>query len=186
MSAPPRAFSLPFAGCWIVGDPDDANAVHLGFAPGWVETRYPDGTATDARPHLTDHYRLTARRAGYGTTAAALAAYCLEHEIAHTFLAEAQGQPHSPTLYDQAHRPAGYTYSPAEIADWIAPEERVVKAFQRYANTGVVSAALDPLLYASAGDRAAALDPLRAAWVTRITVAFGRLRWWEPLEGNPR
>lgn len=117
-------FGHVFKNCSIGGD-TEADGWPT-YAVGYVETVFFDGSKAPARPHLTAHYRKTAERAGYGSN---VGAYCMEHEIAHTFLAEALGQPYSPTIHDAAHG------LPVDLAV-VREEERYVKEFQRLVNTG--------------------------------------------------
>jgi hypothetical protein len=95
----------------------------------WPETQflrtvYPSGATVPAAPEDTAAYRATATGAGYGGDTWRL---CLEHEQAHTLLAEARGLPYSPTLWAQAHgEPLPRGLIPAE--------ECVVLAFQAWCN----------------------------------------------------
>ena len=146
---------------------------HLGV--GYVVTHFADGTRTDARPHRSPEYRAHAAKAGYGLHDRACTGYALEHELAHMVVAEALGQPYSATLWQDAHRPPDAPpYTRAEIDTVIVPEERLVRAAQRYFNTGHVSPALQPLH--AAGVR---LVTLAAAWDALIVATFGARRWWE-------
>lgn len=73
-----------------------------------------------------------------------------DHAIAHTFLAEASGQPHSPVLRAQvSRRPLGFLAS-----DY---EEMVVFAFQRYVRVGKGHPTLDNCydLYGKSADELA-------------------------------
>ncbi len=96
-------------------------------SPGYTETVFADGTSVTAMPEDSDAYRAHARTLGYGDDAAALSR---EHEILHTFLAEACGFGSSPTLWAVAHRQTG------DVAPiWAQEEEEVlVLAFQAYIN----------------------------------------------------
>jgi hypothetical protein len=95
-------------------------------ATHYTETIYPDGTHVPAAPTYTEYYRNMASQLGYGDD---LPACCREHEILHTFLAEAQGLSHSDLMWAIAHG------TEDEIPLWQRVcEERVVMDFQRYLN----------------------------------------------------
>lgn len=107
-------------------------------SPGYTETIYDDGTVVTATPEDTDSYRANARHYGYG---ADTAAFSRDHEILHTFLAEALGFGSSPTLWAVAH---GQTEAVAPI--WEQEEEEGwTLAFQSYLNGGEYTAPLDRL-----------------------------------------
>ena len=101
----------------------------VDFDHSYAETRFPDGSKVPAVPHDTDEYRENARKYGYGSDTAALSR---EHEFLHTWLAEEQGKPYSPTLWAVAHEFAEGT---AALHEQYAEEDIVLK-FQRYINTG--------------------------------------------------
>ena len=95
-------------------------------ATHFTETIFPDGASVPAAPTSTDYYCDMAHRLGYGSD---LAACSREHEILHTFLAEAQGLPYSDVMWAIAHGTEG------EIPLWQREcEEGVVMDFQRYLN----------------------------------------------------
>ena len=95
-------------------------------ATRFTDTIYPDGTHVPASPEDSAYYRDMAQRLGYG---ADVAACCREHEILHTFLAEAQGLPYSPLLWAIAHQ------QEEDIPLWQREsEEAVIIEFQRYLN----------------------------------------------------
>ena len=66
----------------------------------YMQTRFPDGTFCPAVPVLNAESQARARSLGYGED---LARMSVEHELAHTVLAEAYGLPHSPALWAVAH-----------------------------------------------------------------------------------
>lgn len=116
--------TLTFKHCWV----------HA--SPGYTETVYHDGTTVTATPEDTDEYRANALLYGYG---ADTAAFSRDHEILHTFLAEALGFGSSPTLWAVAH---GQTGSVA--AHWEQLEEESwTLAFQSYLNGGDYAEPLD-------------------------------------------
>ena len=118
--------TITFQHCWV------------NWSPGWAETVYHDGTRVEAQPEETEAYRALAAELGYG---ADLAALSREHEVVHTFLAEALGFGSSPTLWAVAHGQAG------EVAPvWEQEEEEaVVLAFQTYLHGGRVAGPLEGL-----------------------------------------
>jgi hypothetical protein len=121
---------------------------HVRYFPAthFTATIFPDGTNVPAAPTNTDYYRGMAECLGYKTD---IAACCREHEILHTFLAEAQGLPHSPLMWAIAHGMED------EIPLWQREnEEKVVMDFQRYLNgADLETLDLPPFLF-SLRDRA--------------------------------
>ena len=109
--------TLQFRHCWV------------NSAPGYTETCYHDGTRVPATPEDSDQYRTNAVELGYGTDTASLSR---DHEILHTFLAEALGYGSSPTLWAVAHNFEG------EVALlWEQEEEETwTLAFQSYLRGG--------------------------------------------------
>jgi len=95
----------------------------------YLETRFPDGTKVPASPQGSIEQTFTALDLGYG---ADLYRMCREHELCHTLLAEAIGQPYSRTLWAVAH-PGDADNIP--LAEQHA-EEGMVLAFQRLLMTG--------------------------------------------------
>ncbi len=96
---------------------------------GYTETCYHDGTRVTATPEDSDQYRANAAALGYGTDTAALSR---DHEILHTFLAEALGFGSSPTLWAVAHNFEG-----AVAPIWEQEEEETwTLAFQSYLRGG--------------------------------------------------
>jgi tRNA (mo5U34)-methyltransferase len=115
-----------FQSCWV----------HV--APCWVETVYRDGTRVTAMPEEGESYSALTKELGYGCDTEALSR---EHEIVHTFLAEALGCGASPTLWAVAHGQEG------DVAPvWAQEEEEAgVLAFQAYLNGGPITPALTRL-----------------------------------------
>lgn len=99
------------------------------------ETRFPSGAVCAARFDDTPEARATADALGYGDDVWQLHA---DHDLLHSLLAHAQGQPYSPTL---AHV-AGVCVTPDAVR---AAEEGLVTAFQRYVMTGAYDPQLDVL-----------------------------------------
>lgn len=65
-------------------------------------TRFPDGSEVPAIPHYENpHYHVISHRCGYGDD---LLRYCREHEVAHSFLAEALLNGPSRVLWALAHK----------------------------------------------------------------------------------
>jgi hypothetical protein len=118
---------------------------------GFGVTQFPDSAKLPAAPEDTEAYRATARELGYGDDVRRM---CIEHEASHSFLAHAAGLPFSPTLYGEAV--GRHTLGTAERHR----EERRVLDWQRYLNTGEVSAALAEYL---AGAGVTAVE-LRERW----------------------
>lgn len=106
--------TLTFRHCWV----------HC--APGYTQTVFHDGTRVTATPETADEYRAKVARYGYGSDGDALSR---EHEILHTFLAEALGYGSSPTLWAVAHDQQNV----APVWEQIE-EEAWVLAFQNYLN----------------------------------------------------
>ena len=109
--------TLKFEHCWV------------NSTPGYTESCYHDGTKVTATPEDSEQYRANTVAFGYGTDTAALSR---EHEILHTFLAEALGFGSSPTLWAVAH---GQTGNVAPV--WEQEEEEAwTLAFQIYLHGG--------------------------------------------------
>lgn len=109
--------TLQFQHCWV------------NSTLGYTETCYHDGTRVTATPEDSDPYRTNAVELGYGMDTASLSR---DHEILHTFLAEALGYGSSPTLWAVAHHFEG------EVALlWEQEEEEAwTLAFQSYLRGG--------------------------------------------------
>jgi hypothetical protein len=114
----------------------------------FVETVFADGLACPALFAHDDHARQTASECGYATDAAGVRQLHLEHELAHTFVAEALGYPWSLCLRRVA---AGLPWT-FDVARDV--EERLVLQFQHYVNGGrpqrLLRAELGPRLLALA------------------------------------
>jgi hypothetical protein len=110
-------------------------AVTFSYVPesGWCESVWPDGARLPGFPEDTESYRQTARELGYGGDTARM---CWVHEASHHLLSVAAGLPFSPTLRGEAVDRHTLTVAQRHR------EEADVLAFQRYLNTGEVSAAL--------------------------------------------
>ena len=102
-------------------------------APSRVVTTFADGSVLEAVPHDTADYSDRAASLGYDSADD----MNREHDVLHSYLADALGWPCSPTLYAAAHNEE----IPREQAD---REEACVLAFARYMNTGVAD--MDRLL----------------------------------------
>jgi hypothetical protein len=111
--------SYTFKHCWVNVSED-----------GFTETVFHDGTRVTAMPETGAEYVAKAAQYGYGSDLAALSR---EHEILHTFLAEARGYGSSPTLWAVAHQQQEGVC--AQIWEQ-EEEETVVLAFQVYLNGG--------------------------------------------------
>lgn len=122
------ARTLRFAHCWV------------NITPGYTETCYHDGTRVPAAPEDSEGYRANAARFGYGDDLAGLSR---EHEVLHTFLAEARTGGASPTLWAVAHGQAGDVAPVWEQEE----EEAVVLAFQTYLHGGPFAAPLEGLAF---------------------------------------
>jgi hypothetical protein len=122
-------------------------AVTFSYVPesGWCESVWPDGARLPGFPEDTDQYRATARELGYGGDVRRM---CWVHEASHHLLSVAAGLPFSLTSTAERHI-----------------EERCVLDWQRYLNTGEVSAALAEYL---AGVGVAAVE-LRARWEKAVS-----------------
>ena len=121
-----RVRTFTFQHCWVNASDD------------WTETAYHDGTRVPAMPEHDDRYRSLAAEMGYGADVAALSR---EHEILHTWLAEALGYGSSPTLWAVAHGQQGAV---AQIWEQEEEEEWVL-AFQTYLNGGPLTPPLERL-----------------------------------------
>jgi len=108
--------TLHFRHCWV------------NTAPGYTETCFHDGTRVTATPDDGDEYRGKAARYGYGDDLESLSR---DHEILHTFLAEALGYGASPTLWAVAHGQQNV----APIWEQVE-EEAWTLAFQTYLQGG--------------------------------------------------
>ena len=121
-----RVQTFTFQHCWV------------NSSPNWTETAYHDGTKVAAMPEDSDHYSRLAAEMGYGADTARMSR---EHEILHTFLAEALGYGSSPTLWAVAH---GQTGPVAPVWEQQQEEEWVL-AFQTYLNGGPLTPPLERL-----------------------------------------
>ena len=109
--------TLQFRHCWV------------NSTLGYTETCYHDGARVTATPEDSDSYRANAAELGYGTDVASLSR---DHEILHTFLAEALGFGSSPTLWAVAHN-----FGEATAPIWEQEEEESwTLAFQSYLRGG--------------------------------------------------
>ena len=133
-----RVQTFTFQHCWV------------NSTTGWTETAFHDGTRVEAQPEESDGYRALAADMGYGPDTAALSR---EHEILHTFLAEALGYGSSPTLWAVAHGQTGKVAPRWEQEE----EEAWVLAFQTYLNGGPAAPPLERL-----SERGLDLEELRA------------------------
>lgn len=106
---------IPFQHCQVYVYGDD-----------YLETVFEDGCLCPALFQYDDGSKALAAQLGYGDNVRAMHRH---HDLAHTFLAEAQGHPYSHVLRRVANGP---DVPPEERA----AEEGLVLAFQRYLNTG--------------------------------------------------
>lgn len=158
-----------FAHCRLDISLSDNDAGKWPVAGLAVVTFSADGATTTARPHLTEAYLAHAERAGYGTD---VAAFVCEHELAHAWLGELMGYGYSRVQWNDAH---GIQNLPL-----IVEEERLVRWWQRYVNTGSGhKGRLQPLL-----DMGLDLEELRAEWLALTAAVFGRSFWWQYREGS--
>lgn len=109
--------TLHFRNCWV------------NTTLGYTETCFHDGTRVPAVPNDGDEYRGKAARYGYGDDVEGLSR---DHEILHTFLAEALGYGASPTLWAVAHGQEGGVAPVWEQEE----EEAWTLAFQVYLHGG--------------------------------------------------
>ena len=118
--------TLEFRHCWV------------NSTLGYTETCYHDGTRVTATPEDSDAYRANAAALGYGTDTASLSR---DHEILHTFLAEALGFGSSPTLWAVAHN-----FGEQTAPIWEQEEEETwTLAFQSFLRGGPKTAGLQRL-----------------------------------------
>lgn len=112
----------------------DFEAAIVSVGRDHVRTRFrADGSETTATVGWGDRDHIAASWvAGYGGDQARM---LVEHEIVHTFLAEAQGAPHSRSLWAAAHG-NGEPTPPDTWPQHIKDEEHLAVSFQRYVNTG--------------------------------------------------
>ena len=119
----------------------------LDVYSGEIDTVFPDGTIYGSQPHDTPEYRALADRCGYlkpvelpggwkGATAD-IAAYCIEHDIAHALVAEVLYHGPSRVIWGCAH---GQFAPTAEILH----EEELAVTLQAYARAGVLPASSAP------------------------------------------
>lgn len=119
--------TLQFRHCWV------------NCTLGYTETCYHDGARVTATPEDSDSYRANAVELGYSSDTASLSR---DHEILHTFLAEALGYGSSPTLWAVAHNFEGAT-----AAIWEQEEEETwTLAFQSYLRGGPKTEGLQRLI----------------------------------------
>jgi hypothetical protein len=107
----------------------------------YAETRFRDGLTCPALFLVNDDTRKTARECGYGDTDDAVRQMHFEHEAAHTFIAEAMGNPYSLCLRRVAEK-IPWTFSYERDV-----EERATLAFQKFLNTGVVDSVLGVVFF---------------------------------------
>jgi hypothetical protein len=98
--------------------------VHIWDEARYLETVFDCGHKVPAAPQDQPQYRAIAHETGYGPD---IWRQCLEHEMAHTVLAEYRGLPYSPTLWAVAHARPARTRANGR-------EECVVQAFQAWCN----------------------------------------------------
>ncbi len=128
----PVTRTLTFRHCWV----------HA--SPGYTETVFHDGTHVTASPEDSEEYHAKARRYGYGDDINALSS---EHEILHTFIAEAVGFGSSPTLWAVAHGQQG-----GVAPVWAQEEEEtLILAFQVYLNENTLNTREEEALADSGG-----------------------------------
>lgn len=108
--------TIRFSRCWVLVW-DDLHS---------LQTHFPDKSYVAAAPEDTPAYRATTRLLGYTDPWE----MCIGHELMHSFLAEKQDYPYSPTLWRAAH--GGTRLMPVNA------EEQVVCAVQRRLNGLVV------------------------------------------------
>ena len=109
--------TLQFRHCWV------------NSTLGYTETCYHDGTRVTATPQDSEEYRANAANLGYGTDTGSLSR---DHEILHTFLAEALSGGASPTLWAVAHN-----FEVAVAPIWEQEEEESwTLAFQSFLRGG--------------------------------------------------
>ena len=159
-------FGHIFKNCSVGGD-TDCYLEEYGY--GYAETRYPCGAKAPARPNDHDAYRRVSTRCGYVTEAGYIdtGAYCMEHEVCHTWLWERLGHPYSTVVHASAHGiqlPLGA----------IPAEERVVQWFQTYANGGERRDDKLQAIYSAGLD----LDALVDEWQGFVADVFGKWGWW--------
>jgi hypothetical protein len=99
-------------------------AVLVDESGRYVETRFPDGSKVGSTPNDDPHTLDVAADLGYGTDTWSMSR---DHEVAHTWLAMLDGQPHSRTMWRLAHPYDDDLPDDAEVAE----EEQRVLDFQR-------------------------------------------------------
>lgn len=112
--------TIPFRNC------------HVRYFPEafYLETVFPDGEMCPALFTFTDEDAAKARTLGYHPTRSGITQMHLEHELSHTFVAEALGEPYCPVLRSVAVK------GPCEGA-W--EREELVVDWQRYMNGAAAS-----------------------------------------------
>ena len=149
-----------FKNCLVYIDTEDMSGWHV---PGFSRVYFPDGTYSDARPHTFDSYMQITEWAGYRQN---VGAYCVTHELAHTFCSEALGLPYSLVVWASAHKVPLFR-------GMISAEERAVQAFQRLAMTGE----RDDKALRTFTDNGIDLEALAAEWHALNERVFGDARY---------
>ncbi|MBV9866237.1 MAG: hypothetical protein JO316_12865 [Abitibacteriaceae bacterium] len=120
--------TLTFKNCWV----------HIDDELHYLQTVFRDGATVTCVPDWVKDAE-TAARLGYGQGRAAVLALWREHDPLHTFLAEAQGLPYSPTLWAVAHQD-----DPENIPPWAQlAEEEFVMNFQKFMRCGTMCAEVE-------------------------------------------
>lgn len=135
--------------------------VRIWFERQYLETIFPDQTRVPAAPNFDPDSRRLAAELGYGDGPDATWRMSLQHELAHTVVAEHLGQPFSLALWLTAHGAVGRR-------GVISGEEGRVLALQAFLNLGTRSPALDELpdLDTLVAVARATLEPLESLHAT--------------------
>lgn len=111
--------------------------------PDYLETVFPDGLISPAFCRITPATLDAAQKHGYGTNVRAM---YLDHELLHTFIFEALGEPHSPVLRRVAERLKAQTGEAEQPLIRVeTDEDRLIFAFQRYLRTGQITPFLEQI-----------------------------------------
>lgn len=111
----------------------------VDYGPDWALTVFPDGTQYGAMAHDTPEYRTLAERCGYRTLRPHddINRYMIEHEIAHSFIAQELYGGTSRVLWALAH---GRVASKLDILH----EESLAIDLQAFTRAGVLPGSSAP------------------------------------------
>lgn len=109
----------------------------IDIGEDWIATHFPDGTSYGSEPQDTPEYYALAVRCGYGGGKTGAWRYCVEHEIAHSLVAERIYHSPSRVIWGCAH--GKY----ASMQD-ILHEEELCISLQAFARAGVLPGSSAP------------------------------------------